>query len=369
MKKTILLLLCLGVYGLGNLTAQTPFKLKRQLNGYQAGDSIYKYQVAYKDPGSIGRELQWDFSNVTVLDDHYLIKYFHPDEADTTRICGMEHSTRYYYRQRNDSLLATGFENYTTLMNYTAPELKMKFPFQYGDTLFSAFEGKGIYSNMLKLNVKGWTRVQADAEGELKLPGGITVPHALRTHTTRYYTETGKDSVQMTLDTYTWYARNFRHPVFESIKTTLHTPLSSRRGAGGEVGEGSGGEASDTTIFYTSFYYTPEELVEMSDSIKESNTDEYGNTISEAEKVFTEARMLPNPVISNLNIDFKLTRKAVIWFSVHNNIGIPMRQTATQTLDEGYHQTQIPMSGLVTGTYTVYVHVDDMVIQRVVVKK
>ncbi|MGC3978309.1 MAG: hypothetical protein QM751_08870 [Paludibacteraceae bacterium] len=295
-----------------------------------------------------------------MIDDHYLIKYFYPNDEDTTRICGMEHRTRYYYSQRNDSLLATGFENYTTLMNYTTPELKMKFPFQYGDTLFSVFEGKGIYSNMLKLKVKGWTRVQADAEGTLKLPGGITVPDALRTHTTRYYTETGKDSVQMTLDTYTWYARALRHPVFESIKTTLHRLPSPS-------GEGSG-ERSDTTIFYTSFYYTPEKLIERQDSINR-DTDAYGNPLPEVEKVFTEARMLPNPVISNLNIDFKLTRQARIWFSVHNNIGMPMRQTSPQTLSEGYHQTQIPMSGLVTGTYTVYVHVDDMVIQRIIIKK
>ena len=349
MKKNVLLFL-FGIF-LYNGICQSHLKLETNKYRFQTGDSIYKYQVDYKDPGSKGRKLNWDFSHVHINNDSYLIKYFLPDKKDTTLICGMEHRTRYYYRQKQDSLWSTGFENYTTLMNYTKPELKLKFPFNYGDTLYSAFEGKGIYCNLLPLKVKGWTRVKADAEGELTLPENKKIQHALRIHTTRYYTDTGKDSTEMTLETYSWYGKNLRYPVFESIKTTLHK------------------QNKDTAIFFTSFYYTPEELDKQPDLLPNDSTDIYGNPIPEAERVFTEARMLPNPVISNLNIDFKLKRRAQIWFTVHNNIGIPMRQTTPQLLDEGYHQTQIPMGGLVTGTYTVYVHVDDMLIQRVVVKK
>ena len=233
---------------------------------------------------------------------------------------------------------------------------------------------------MLHLKVKGWTRVQADAEGELKLPDGITVANALRTHTTRYYTQTGKDSIQMTLDTYIWYAKEVRYPVFESIKTILHLKIKntanpSPSGEGAQradevTGSEQGSQVSDTTIFYTSFYYTPKELEQQQkDLMSNDSTDMYGNPIPEAERIFTEARMNPNPVISDLIIDYKLTRKAQIWFTVHNNIGVPMRQTTPQLLDKGYHQNQIPMGGLVQGTYTVFVHVDNMIIQRVVIKK
>jgi len=361
MKKPLLIILLLSICSLAFTYSQAPLKLTTEKNGYQAGDSIYKYQVEYKDPGSIGRELEWDFSNLNIINEEYLIKYFTPDSADKSKLCGMEHRTRYYYRQQTDSLWALGFENYTTLLNYSKPELKLKFPFTYGDTLYSAFEGKGIYCNLLPLHVKGYTLVEADAEGTLKLPGNKKVNKALRTHTLRYYTETGKDSVEMTLDTYTWYANDIRYPIFESIKTTLHKPSSQR----GEEAESK----ADTTVFFTSFYYSPEELNKQPDLLAKDATDIYGNPIPEAERVFTEARMNPNPVISNLIIDYKLTRKAQIWFTVHNNIGVPMRQTSPQTLDEGYHQQTIPMGGLITGTYTVYVHIDDMMINRVVVKK
>lgn len=92
-------------------------------------------------------------------------------------------------------------------------------------------------------------------------------------------------------------------------------------------------------------------------------------TLQGAEAVFTEATMFPNPVVSNLYINYKLTRSAQIWFSVHNNAGIPVRQTTPKNMQAGYNYMIINMSNTLTGTYIVYVHVDDMVLQRVVVKK
>ncbi|WP_321439181.1 hypothetical protein [uncultured Bacteroides sp.] len=336
------------------LHAQPSIKLYADKYGYQPGDSLYKYQVEYKDPGRVGRELNWDFSNLKILNKNYLIKYFRPDKKDTTKLCGTEHRTRYYYRCKADSIWAIGFENYTTLMNYTKPELKLKFPFTYGDTLYSTFEGKGKYTNLLPLYVKGYSRVEADGEGELKLPNNKKLEQVLRLHSMRYYTETGKDSVEMILDTYTWYTKDIRYPVFESIKTTLHKANKN------------------ATVFYTSFYYSPKELKEQSENELENDkdsTDIYGKPIPEAEKVFTEALMLPNPVVNNLEINYKLTRRASIWFSVHNNIGIPMCATIPQTLNEGSHLETIKMEHLITGTYMIFVHVDNMVIKRVIIKK
>ncbi|MHB9054873.1 MAG: T9SS type A sorting domain-containing protein [Paludibacteraceae bacterium] len=360
MKKPLLLLFLFFIFFSLFLSALTPLKLVTDKNTYLAGDSLYKYQVEYKDPGSTGRELEWDFSHLQIQNENYLIRYFRSDTVDSANVCGMEHRTRYYYRQRQDSVWATGFENYTTRMSYITPELKMRFPFSYGDTLFSLFEGEGMYSNMLPLRVKGYTRVKADAEGALKLPEK-TISNALRVHTTRQYTETGKDSLQMTLDTYSWYVKDVRYPVFESIRTSI------RRICPAKQGEEPSDQANDTTVFRTSFYYLPEEL--NTNSGVSDFADIYGNPVPEAETVFTEASMLPNPVISNLNISYKLTRRATIWFSIHNNIGQPMTRTSQQTLDEGWHYETINMTSLYKGTYTVYVHVDDMVISRVVVKK
>ena len=339
--------------------SQTSQKLTTTCNAYRAADKIVKQQIDFKDPGSSGKNLNWDFSIVQPINEEYSLNYFIPDSTKMNLLCGMEHNTRYYYHEQQDSLQVVGFENSTTLMEYKIPELRMHFPFVYGDTLFSTFEGVGEYCHRLPLAVKGYTRVLADAEGELKLPDFETVKKALRVRTLRHYTETGKDSLEMTLDTYSWYAAGIRYPVFESVKTTL----SKKDDKKDEKGE----SMSDTTVFTTSFYYPPEKQTTQikTDPIPALTND----PLLGAAAVFTEAQLMPNPVVDNLSITFKLTRAAKVWFTVHNNTGIPLCQTSPENLTEGFNSTSVPMGSLITGVYSLYVHVDDMVMKMNVVKK
>ena len=255
------------------------------------------------------------------------------NDSDSTRVSGLEHRTHYYYRQTKDSLLATGFENATTLMQYLTPEYRMHYPFAYGDTLYSPFEGRGEYCHQLQLHVKGYTRTSVDAVGELLLPNSEKVKQAVRVHTLRYYTQAGKDSVRMTHDTYSWYAAGIRYPVFESIKTTLSKIPPS-------FGEGAGGEA-DTTVFTTSFYYPPElQTSQVETAPLDSATTAKEWTVGD---VFTEARLAPNPVTDNLYITYRLTRAAKVWFTVTTNLGTPVCQTTPQNLPEGPNQNTINM--------------------------
>jgi len=342
-----------------SLQAQNSQKLTTKRNAYLAADQLVKQQVEFKDPGSSGKGLNWDFSNIKTINEGYTLNYFIPDSTTMTRLCGQEHNTRYYFRQQQDSLQAVGYENSTTYMQYTAPELRMHFPFTYGDTLFSSFVGVGEYCHRLPLAVKGYTRIMADAEGDLKLPGFETVKKALRVRTLRHYTETGKDSVEMTLDTYSWYAAGIRYPVFESIKTMLNKK--------GDKKDQNGESMNDTTVFSTSFYYPPELQTSQvqTDSIPVENQD----ALTGAAAVFTEAQLMPNPVVDNLYITYKLTRPAKVWFTVHNNTGIPLCQTSPQNLSEGSQNSTVRMTNLITGVYSLYVHVDDMVMRLNVIKK
>lgn len=125
MKK--LLFIFISSFIFLDISGQPSLRLEPKKNAYQAGDKLYKQQVEYKDPGNVGLRQEWDFSNLNILDEKYLVKYFTPD-SDVTKICGLEHKTRYYYRLKQDSLWSLGFENNTTLMNYTKPELKLIFP-------------------------------------------------------------------------------------------------------------------------------------------------------------------------------------------------------------------------------------------------
>jgi len=357
MKKIIISILLWHIIICVN--AQTSHTLTTDRNAYRAADNIVKQQVEFKDPGSSGRGLFWDFSMVQPINEGYSLKYFIPDSTNMIRLCGQEHNTRYYYLQEHDSLQAVGFENSTTYMEYPIPELRMHFPFVYGDSLYSTFEGKGEYCHRLKLAIKGYTRVMADAEGDLKLPEFETVKKALRVRTLRHYTETGKDSLEMTLDTYSWYAAGIRYPVFESVKTTL----SKKGDKKDELGE----SMKDTTVFSTSFFYPPEK--QTSQVQTDPIPPESKEAILGAAAVFTEAHYMPNPVVDNLKIDYKLSRKAKVWFTIHNNIGIQLLATSPQNGVEGYSNTTLNMSSLNTGVYSLYVHVDDMVMRMNVVKQ
>jgi len=352
MKRQLsLLLLCgfaCGIY------AQSSLTLRERRNSYRAGDELLKQQVVFRDPGSSGRNLTWDFRNLQIINDEYKLRFFIPDSTRMYRLAGWQHRTLYYFEQRGDSLWAVGYENATTFMEYIIPELRMVFPFTFGDTLRSEFEGRGEYGRRLQLGVRGFTRVEADAEGELILPDE-RVRRALRVRTTRHYTETdlahGRETgnqTQMILDTYSWYAQGVRYPVFQSIRTSI---LSN---------------GADTVVFETSFYFPPSE--QRRQTVEEEEHPEDLLSFDDITAVFTEVDLFPNPVVHNLHIRYKLTRNARIHFTVHNNSGILMAQTPQQHLPEGQHENLINMSSLPTGVYTLYVHVDGMVMSLNVVK-
>lgn len=335
------------------LYSQSNHSLTSERNAYRAGDKLVKQQIEYKDAGSAGKNLLWDFRGINLINENYTLDYFITDSSRMDTLCGIEHNTRYYYYQNNNSLWAIGFENSTTNLEYQQPELKLRFPLSYGDTLYSKFNGQGEYCHRDSIKVSGYTRVLVDAEGDLMLPWRETVKRALRVRTTRYYTQTGNDSIEMLFDTFSWYALGIRYPVFESIKTTL---TKNRGQAGG----------ADTVVFNTSFYYPPE--LQTSQVQTDSIPTEPDITLAEAAAIFTEAQLMPNPVLDNLHINFKLTRAAKVWFTVNNNSGIPLCQTNPQYFDEGYQNVNINMAGLINGVYSLVVHIDDMVMRLNVVK-
>ena len=376
MRKTLTLLFVCGM--IISMQAQKSLTLTVDRNAFRAGDELQKQQVVFQDPGSSGRNLVWDFRHLQVINDEYTLRFFIPDSAYMHIICGMEHRTRYYFSLVNDSLWAIGFQNATTFMEYTKPELRMVFPFTFGNELHSYFEGAGEYGRRLHLGVRGTTHVEADAEGELLLPGG-TVAGALRVRTRRHYTETRispsplnppqgdfvhffqhsrerrarveEDNLEIILDTYSWYAQGMRYPVFQSIRTSI-----SSNGA-------------DTTVFETSFYFSPIEQRAQTENSSPFGGSPEGEGGEGASAIFTQVSLLPNPVVDMLHINYKLTRDARIRFSLHNNLGVPMIETTTIHQSAGYHQVPVNMTGFITGVYTLYVHVDDMIMSLNVVKR
>ncbi|MDR1592652.1 MAG: hypothetical protein LBS16_07225 [Prevotellaceae bacterium] len=329
-------------------------RLTASENAFRAGDMLVKTQVEYRDAGASGLGIIWDFTFLQPINEMYDVNYFHTDSADLTLFCGREPDARYYYQQSGDTIKAIGFENNTAYMHYFKPEIRLKFPLRFGDTLYSAFAGSGQYGLRVPMLVEGYTRVHYDADGTLKIPDYPDGVPALRVHTQNRYTQASMDSLQMKIDTWSWYVQGTRYPVFESVQTSI---IYFKMLYNGDS------IPNDTTNFQTSFYYPPSQQVNIFD-------DTFGGGQSTGiHAVFTDADWQPNPVIDNLQITYRLTRNAMVWFTVHANGGIPLCQTSPSYQQAGNNETVISMSHLMTGSYTVYVHVDDMVLMQTIIKR
>jgi len=324
--------------------------LYKHRNLPQAGDSIIKQQVAYIDPGAAGKGIIWDFRAVQPVNDQYNVRY-RALSPDTSIIGIIEHRTLYRYRVQGNTLMHTGYENATTLMTYTEPELTMRFPFRYGDSISSHFTGTGEYCHRIALHVAGTTTVTADGTGTLYTPSGLEFKNALRVKSVREYTQTGVDSVLMQLTVYSWYVWGNRYPVFETIKTATQ-----------KIGK------AETEHKVASFFFPPIDQAKTEQDTTNWEKPKPDATPETIDDVFTKCRLLPNPVQSELRIEYTLTRDATVSFSVHDQMGIAQITTSPRMETAGQYTEIVQMGGLHMGIYPLYVTVDDMVKEMQVVK-
>lgn len=153
---------------LNTLSLSAQHKLEVHLNMFRPGDKIIKQQVEYKDPGRSGDNVLWNFSMLNSINDEYSLSYQESEEEDV--ITGIEHRTMYYYTLSGDSLLLSGYENPTTLVNNYRPETVLKFPVSYGEKKLDYYHGHGKYSDRIELDIVGTVETEVDAYGIMILP-------------------------------------------------------------------------------------------------------------------------------------------------------------------------------------------------------
>jgi hypothetical protein len=228
------------------LNAETSITLP--LQGFRNGDVLYKQQIEYKDPGRNGSNVVWDFSRLQSINENYKLRYYQPPNTrqDTQCITGVEHRTRYKYGLIRDSLFLTGFENSGSNIVFSNPQLCLRFPFTFRDSISQDYGGNGIYMNMLYVETVGNSYSIADAKGTLILPEEDTIYHVLRIRSQQEYIQktcpkeytplnhhslldsvsvlsidsmrlANTDTIYFRTETCRWYAPGYRYPVFETI--------------------------------------------------------------------------------------------------------------------------------------------------------
>jgi len=339
------------------------------------GDEIVKQQVEYKDPGRSGENVLWDFGRLKTQNDEYTLSYVFGKDSLVT---GIERQTMYFYSLSGDSLLGWGYENPTTLMINEQPELLLRFPVRYGDSTFCYYNGNGKYCDQLKLSAMGTVSSKADAHGTMILPGGDTLKNVIRVHTVKRIAGGSKplflsdsddslpvspdsieyrlatDTVLLGVETYRWYVKGYRYPIFETVKS-----ITDKRG-------------EERTFFDTAFFYPPQEHYYLED-------DEENRTILETQEQGKKGynplegvtfNAFPNPMSTLLDVEIFLPVEAKIKLQIRSvaNKNVYINENKGK-FAAGSHRFQLYVSQLPAGYYLLNIWADNYMLSETILKQ
>lgn len=148
---------------------------------------------------------------------------------------------RHHYLQTANRIALVGIENPQNLINYSLPEVKMKFPFAPNDTIRGYFNGEGEYCDKLKIRQFGHYATSCEQIGKISLPEGEEISDAILVRTLREYqietipsdsdfiqlsssSESDVDQQMITKISPTYheeistiFAKGYRYPILETI--------------------------------------------------------------------------------------------------------------------------------------------------------
>ena len=247
MKKELLIYSAVGLLLSAPASAQV---LKTESHCFNDGDELVKQELEYKSPGRSGKDVVWNFSELAVIDAGYT-ETFMSDENHHIYQCAPR--SVYEYGLQGDSLVCWGYQADNVQVNYFQPQLQLKFPVSYGDSLSNCFYGEGLYSKRLYMSVYGKSERKADAHGILILPDDVCLQKVLRIHERNVLgqrissdnsalctdslaaceienvmAKLAEDSITWQTDTYRWYVEGSRYPVFETVEVDILRPDGQR---------------------------------------------------------------------------------------------------------------------------------------------
>ncbi len=365
-----------------SLPAFSQHRLTEKNNLMRPGDEIIKQQVDYKDPGRSGENVLWDFSKLKTVNPEYKLRYVLPRARrdsiyivgmDTFRIkdvqknelvTGREHQTNYYYHFKDSLLCMLGYENATTLMHHNNPLPVMQFPMKYETKIATDYSSECLYSQSVLMSTHGKIQVEADAFGKMILPSKDTLNNVLRIHSVQtIFSDSipSMDSIRIDtrIETYKWYSKGYRYPVFETIRT-VHRLDSIK------------------DVFTTAFFYPPQEHYYLEDDPENLAVLESDSLNVTEEKPFDPQQWIkenftynfnPNPVSNMLNIEYHLEQPAEVGISLRHSVMGITKEIAISMKQKGAYTEVFNCSGLPVGTYVLSFWVKGGVVSSVIIKK
>lgn len=360
-------------------------QLRLNYNRIRPGDKLVKQQVEYKDPGKAGEGILWNFSSLKTIQENYAVTYSLPQvlgdslyvmgsnaypvqefTSDSDLILAKENHTQYFYCLKGDTLEMLGHENPVVRYNYTLPYVQTVFPLDYGGFYAYPYRAKGMYSGRDSISTSGYVSTFADARGRMILPSGDTLSQVLRVKTCQSIInnlDTVLSRKQRVLETCRWYTKGYRYPVFETVRSY---------------------NLMDSTVYFkTAFFYPPQDHYYLADDpanqaildslwndkTKEPADNSDSNSRSLSIAGILSCKMYPNPVETNLTVDYEVTMAANISFGMYSIEGFPISTIPAKHHEPGSYSVSFNCSGLYPRNYVLRVIANDKVANGVIIKK
>jgi len=297
------------------------------------------------DPGEVGANANWDYSNV-MKDETVPTTIFEftdpsvsssanlfPDANIAVVFSGFDPNTQpvTFYNKSSDKYEVIGNALPLTSIVFSDPQTIMEFPFSYGDVLTDNFTGESNFNNFITY-IKGAVVLTADAYGTIKTPKG-TFEDVIRVKT-----ETSRvDSTNFFSESYTLVIYNIVNYIW--LNNTIGTSIASLSFSSGEIKTVTQGMivVNDLEEF-RSFVWSDNET----SSLKEIEGDLQLEILSYG----------PNPTTEIFNINLESECNCPINMEIINYLG-EVIQTDNFNLNYGNNTIDVQLVDLPAGNYFV----------------
>ncbi len=353
---------------------------------YRVGDEVRKQIVAYEATMIEPKDSVWNLLELEELGTRRRVTYLPVYEKTEEFVSSVEKNTRYYFEQRNDSLLFWGSENNLTKEVYDRPIMQLHTPLVLGNQYNGFFHGRMSYCERIFSRVYGSWSLSVDAKGMLLMPEGDTLNnvHLVHLHTVKVSIPYSHISTQEELKTYVdsiapyttdsiliglqdsmrhevtdiyrWYAPGYRYPVLEMVNRK-------------QKGKTSQQEA---------FYLSPAVQETLDDAENELFRQQLANMKTEISGGAPSSMIAdgdnPSPVSrcdvsvvgQTIKVNFDLNEDATVKGFVCDVLGMVLRQESHHYAAGSDCELTLDCAGLRSGSYVLYLNCNRVVVSHTV---
>jgi hypothetical protein len=342
MKKFYLSVLSVLVLASSGLT-QT--KLSSEFHSFRLNDEHYFIISEDAEQGPAGYGETWDFSGLKKkgeMTSHMLPAYNvkKADRAPEANLVLEEYDTHFFFKANKNTMkqYATALGN-GTFIRYNEPFVKLRYPFEYGESYEGDYSGKLITSKGKARKFNGNYSVEVDGYGSLILPGDIRLNDVLRLKTVKRkkYENTNYTSVTIS---YKWYCKEVNYPLLTVIRSGTEEKTKPTKVA----------------------YYGDAASINQKEESQKKTADKSLDQMN--------VNIYPNPFSQNFTIDYAVKERSDVRVTLFDNSGKKVKETLFEDQAPGSYSRMIKAGDkhLSGGMYYINLQIGDQVIRKNLLK-